>query len=129
MRDEPRIDALKLAERLRFRRLAKRLPLRKAAQESGVSAATFSRVERGGHLPERENLFKLLRWADIEIDEVRSDVPAGVQEAHTGETESTPEAVAVHLRADPDLSPQDARVLAELFRSAYEVLRKKRQKE
>jgi hypothetical protein len=48
---------------------------------------------------------------------------------HAGEPTSTPEAVAVHLRADPDLSPQDARVLAELFRSAYDVLRKKPEKE
>jgi transcriptional regulator with XRE-family HTH domain len=125
MTHEPRIDADKLAERLRFRRLGLHLPLRKAAIEAGVSPATFSRVERGGHLPERENLLRLLRWADINLDEVRSDAPAAEHPGHHGEPESTPEAVALHLRADPDLSPQDARVLAELFRSAYEVLRKK----
>lgn len=39
--------------------------------------------------------------------------------------ESTVESVALHLRADKDLDPKDAQILMEVFRVAYENLRKR----
>lgn len=122
----PELDPKQLALRLRHRRAALKLTVRKAAEDAGVSAATFSRVERGDHLPDRENLLRLARWAGIRLEELSSawKPPPGKRKAR-----STPEQVAVHLRADPKLAPQDASVLAEVFRSAYEALRKQRENE
>jgi transcriptional regulator with XRE-family HTH domain len=109
------IDARELGARLRHRRLGLGLPLRKAAQAAGVSAATFSRVERGNHVPDPQNLMKLATWAGVELDELRTHERRPIPEMSA----STPEAVALHLRADPSLSEEDAEMLAAVFRAAY----------
>ena len=124
----PAIDPAKLAARLRDRRLGLRMPLRKAAEDAGVSPATFSRVERGHHIPEAENLLKLAAWAGVRFDELRPTGSERGRPIHPNEPASTPEAVAMHLRADRKLSPEDATILAEVFRTAYETLRKQRKR-
>jgi transcriptional regulator with XRE-family HTH domain len=97
------------------------LGVREAAEEAGVSPATLSRVERGDYLPGRDNLEKLAAWLGEAIEGL--DVgPSG----HEGEPESTPDAVAFHLRADRNLSDDEALILEEVFRSAYEALRRRR---
>jgi len=118
------IDAAEFASRLREKRLAYGLSLRRAAQETGVSATTFSRVERGDHLPDRENLLQLANWAGVTLDQVAQDRHEHQVITH-GPDESTIEAVALHLRADKDLDPMDARILMEVFRVAYENLKKR----
>ncbi len=118
------IDAAEFASRLREKRLAKGLSLRQAAQEAGVSATTFSRVERGDHLPDRENLLQLANWVGLTLEQVAS-TPADHNVVTHGPGESTVEAVALHLRADKDLDPKDAQILMEVFRVAYENLRKR----
>ncbi len=95
--------------------------VREAAEEAGVSPATLSRVERGDYLPGRDNLLKLAAWLGEAVDELDFG-PSG----HEGEPESTPDAVALHLRADKDLSDEEAAILEEVFRSAYEALRRRR---
>ncbi len=67
------LDPKEFAARLRQKRLAHRLSLRQAAQEAGVSPTTFSRVERGDHLPDRENLLLLANWAGVTLDQVALD--------------------------------------------------------
>jgi transcriptional regulator with XRE-family HTH domain len=119
------IDPKRLGARLRDRRLGLGLSVREAAEQAKVSAATFSRVERGDHLPDSGNLVKLARWAGVRLEEVTTDW-APRASRRKGKPASTPEAVAVHLRADRKLSPADASVLAEIFRSAYEALLKER---
>jgi transcriptional regulator with XRE-family HTH domain len=111
------LDPAELGARLRARRRQLGLSLREAAADVGVSAATLSRVEGGGHLPERDNLFRLLRWLGVEAAPGRSAEPhpAGA---------STMEAIELHLRADRDLSPEDADALAQMLRLAYERLRR-----
>lgn len=118
----PDIDPALLAHRVRARRLSRKQSLQEAAREAEVSAATFSRVERGDYLPGRENLVKLATWLGVPLNElVRAPLLAG----HESEPESTPEAVALHLRADRNLDPEDAAALEQMFRLAYESLRRR----
>jgi transcriptional regulator with XRE-family HTH domain len=118
------IHATELAARLREKRLARGLSLRQAAQEVGVSPTTFSRVERGDHLPDRENLLQLANWVGVTLEQIASS-PADQNVVTHSPGESTVEAVALHLRADKDLDPKDAQILMEVFRVAYENLRKR----
>jgi transcriptional regulator with XRE-family HTH domain len=118
------INATELAARLREKRLARGLSLRQAAQEVGVSPTTFSRVERGDHLPDRENLLQLANWVGVTLEQIASS-PADQNVVTHSPGESTVEAVALHLRADKDLDPKDAQILMEVFRVAYENLRKR----
>lgn len=117
-----RFDASELGARVRHRRLGLGLPLRKAAEAAGVSPATLSRVERGDHIPDPENLVKLTAWAGVNLEELRSD---NGPQPDWHETASTPEAVALHLRADRSLSAQDAEMLAAVFRAAYDAVAKR----
>jgi transcriptional regulator with XRE-family HTH domain len=108
-----RPDLADLAARIRARRRDLGIGMREAAQQIGVSAATLSRVERGGHLPGRDNLFRFERWlepATAKRGAEREPHPPGA---------STMEAVELHLRADPDLAPDDAEALARMVRLAY----------
>lgn len=112
-----------LGDRVRAKRRSKKLSIREAAEEVGVSAPTISRVERG-HLPERENLLRLARWAEVQIDTVRHDDDArhARNSAVHGPDASTVEAVELHLRADKNLSRGQAEALSEMFRLAYDAL-------
>jgi transcriptional regulator with XRE-family HTH domain len=121
------IDPVDLGDRVRAKRRSKKLSIREAAKEIGVSAPTVSRVERGSHLPDLNNLLLLARWAGVRIDPVlhpdsRRLRNALVHDPHA----STPEAVELHLRADKNLDRGDAEALAEMFRLAYEALSAKR---
>jgi transcriptional regulator with XRE-family HTH domain len=120
----PIIDPVDLGDRVRAKRRSRRLSIREAAAEVGVSAPTLSRVERGHHLPERENLLKIARWVGVRIDQVLypGDARRARNRAVHGPEASTVEAVELHLRADPNLSRADAEALSELFRVAYETV-------
>ncbi len=113
------LDPAELAHRVRSRRQSAHQSMREAASAAGVSAATLSRVERGDYTPGRENLWKLAAWLGVSVDEI---APGALLGRHQTEPESTPEAVALHLRADKNLAPEDARVLDEVFRTAYDAL-------
>lgn len=117
------IDPAQLAERIRARRLANGQTLREAAHAADLSAATWSRLERGDYVPGRDSLLKLSDWLGASL----TDLAAGeLLSGHEAEPQSTAEAVALHLRADKDLGPEDAAALEELFRVAYETLRRRR---
>ena len=123
---EPIIDPVDLGDRVRAKRRSKQLSIREAAAEIGVSAPTLSRVERGAHLPDRQNLLRLARWAGVRIDPVLHTDSRGARNALIHDpAASTPEAVELHLRADKNLSRDDAEALAEMFRVAYEALSRK----
>ena len=109
--DRPEIEDL--AARVRAHRRDLGIGMREAARQIGVSASTLSRVEGGGHLPDRENLFRFQRWLEPEAggrDEPREPHAPGA---------STLEAIELHLRADPGLAPEDAVALARMVRLAY----------
>lgn len=113
------IDPVELGDRLRAKRRSQKLSIRQAAEETGVSAPTLSRVERG-HLPDSENLLRLARWAGLRIDPAtaRAARNRGVHDPSA----STLEAIELHLRADKHLTRDDAEALTEMFRVAYEHL-------
>jgi transcriptional regulator with XRE-family HTH domain len=120
------IDPIVLGDRVRAKRRSKKQSIREAAEEVGVSAPTISRVERG-HLPERENLLRLARWAGVRIDpDIHRDARRARNVVVHDPGASTIEAVELHLRADKNLSRDDAEALSEMFRLAYDALSGKR---
>jgi transcriptional regulator with XRE-family HTH domain len=122
------IDPVELGDRLRARRRSEGLSIRDVARQIGVSAPTLSRVERGQHLPDRENLLRIARWAGVRIDPTLHPDEARRrrnQVVHASDA-STLEAVEMHLRADKNLSRDDAEALSELFRVAYAAVSGKR---
>ncbi len=109
-----RISAL-----IKAKRREKKLGLRAAADESGVSASTLSRLERGAatSLPDSDTLTKLSEWLSTSIGSLLSSK----QEVEGQEPElTTPEVVEVHLRADRDLSLETAQALAQMFKTLYQ---------
>lgn len=112
------IDPELLAARIRAKRRSSNLSLRAAAKHLDISPATLSRVESGTHLPDRENLLKLARWAQVPLE---TGSRARTRDVHEPNA-STLEAVELHLRADKRLAEDDAEMLVEILRTAYERL-------
>lgn len=102
-----------LAKLLRDRRATKGLGLRAAAKEAGVSFNTLARVEKG-HVPDIETFSRIACWVG------RSPADFLKQESVT--PDSTPDLVEVHLRGDPGLSSDAAKVIADMVRELYDRL-------
>jgi len=118
------VDVERLGQRLRRVRAQRSFTLEKLSSETGVSVATISRVERGGSKEiDAGTLVSLCKWMGVRSEEFRPGadppkLPGGKAAA------STPEAVELYLRADKNLEPRTAALLAEMFRAAYEKLAK-----
>ena len=95
-------------------------PLRDAASDAKVSAATLSRLERGlsASLPDATTLNKLAQWLGVSLGELLQEKP-GASKSTVPES-TLPEYVEVHLRADKNLSPKTAKALAQMFKALYE---------
>jgi transcriptional regulator with XRE-family HTH domain len=95
-------------------------PLRDAADEAKLSAATLSRLERGlsPTLPDATTLNKLARWLGVPVSELLREHHASSKASPPENT--LPEYVEVHLRADKNLSPKTAKALADMFKALYE---------
>ena len=102
-----------LAGLLRARRETKRIGLRVAASEAGVSFNTLARVENG-HVPDIETFSRLARWLG------RS--PSDFLGHGSVTSDSTPDIIEAHLRGDPALSPSAARRIAGIVREFYDQL-------
>src|SRR5260370_40367615 len=113
-------DPAELAHRIRSRRQSAHQSIREAALAAGVSAATLSRAERGDYTPGRENLWKLAAWLGVSVDEI---APGALLGRHQTEPESTPGPVALHVRADKNLAPEEARGVGGACRTGYDPLR------
>jgi transcriptional regulator with XRE-family HTH domain len=100
------------------------LGVRAAAKAAGISAATFSRLERGTGttLPDVMTLEKLARWIGVSLGKLlgQHDQPIGAEPEV-----SMPDFVEVHLRADDNLTPETASALATMFRTVYQQAAKK----
>lgn len=109
---------------IKAKRREKGLGLRAAAQETGVSASTLSRLERSApsSLPDTETLTKLANWLNISFDELL--VTNKLNSEEDTPQPSTPEIIEVHLRADKNLSPDTAKTLAEMFKMLYNQMTK-----
>lgn len=106
------------------KRRAERLTLAAAAEQSGVSAPTLSRLERQykeeGKIiePDTRTLAALTQWLGVSVEQMLTiDTPPVTQL-------STPEVVKAHLRADRRLNPEAAENLAALFQIAYDQFAK-----
>jgi transcriptional regulator with XRE-family HTH domain len=82
--------------------------VRAAALEAGISAATFSRVERG-HMPDLETFAKLCKW--LERD------PRDFLDIEHVESEEKPAAVG-HFKKKKTVSMETANALGELILAA-----------
>lgn len=126
-----------LGRRIQQKRVKERLTLERAAEQSGISAATLSRLERQSGMktskrfitPDTRTIAALSRWLgeslDAMIEGAPSTVPSIPSRAVEGEVvdgsgTNLPETVEVYLRADRNLSPEAAEMLAEMFRLAYQ---------
>lgn len=97
-----------LASMIRARLEQDGLKLRDAAEQSGVSAATLSRV-LNNKLPDTRTFAALVRWLGVSADLF---IPAGRRP-------TTPETIEAHLRADRTLPAELASALADLIRATY----------
>ncbi|HVF92178.1 MAG TPA: helix-turn-helix transcriptional regulator [Blastocatellia bacterium] len=127
---EATLDIVELGEYVKRKRQEEKLSLRQVAQNVNVSASTLSRIENGIGTPDSATLARLAAWLGIPLERLMKGSLLG--EAGEGgrsgvfmeavvyyPTESTPNIVEAHLRADRSLKPEMAKALAELFRVAY----------
>jgi transcriptional regulator with XRE-family HTH domain len=106
-------DALgELGSLVAQRRTELRLSLREASRQAGVPVATLARVEQG-RTPDLATFRSLVAWLGVSPE--RFFTP-------TERTESTPSAIASHLKMDPALSPEAADKIAGIVRDLYEAL-------
>jgi transcriptional regulator with XRE-family HTH domain len=101
------------------------LGVREAAKAAKISPATFSRMERGlaATLPDVATLEKLAAWLGVTVDSVLGEKKGRTKTVSSDF--STPDLVAVHLRADKNLTPDTAKALADMFNTLYEHATKK----
>src|SRR4051794_7612357 len=105
---DAQVDPVALARAVKAKRQAEGLSLRQVSELLGVSPSTLSRVEGGGHLPDRENLLKLARWTSLAL--IEEQRPRRNRAVHSPDA-STMEAIELHLRADKQIEADDADML------------------
>jgi transcriptional regulator with XRE-family HTH domain len=88
------------------------LSLRDASAVSGVPVATLSRIEQG-RMPDLATFRRVVEWLGVPPERFFTT---------TERAESTPEAIAEHLMADPALTPAAADKIAGIVRDLYESL-------
>ncbi|HJQ71589.1 MAG TPA: helix-turn-helix transcriptional regulator [Blastocatellia bacterium] len=127
---EATLNIVELGEYVKRKRQEDKLSLRDVAVKISVSASTLSRIENGIGTPDSATLARLASWLGIPLERLmKGSLLNGIEEGVRGEaytepviyypTESTPNIVEAHLRADRNLKPDMAKALAELFRVAY----------
>lgn len=116
------IDPAWLGERLRAKREKDRLTLQQVSEATGVSVPTLSRIERGvAKGLNGDTLVAVADWVGVEVEMLKTRTLPASRQGKAGE--STPDIVALHLRADKNLDPKTATALANLFRTVYEQVR------
>ena len=97
-----------LGAELRRHRKSRDLSLRDVEGETGISAATLSRVERGS-TPDIEVVRKLAAWLGLIVSAVEDATPQVRTDDDLKRT------IAVHLRANKKLPEEVARTIADAF--------------
>jgi transcriptional regulator with XRE-family HTH domain len=111
------LDLVVFGERLRKTRLKRQFTLQQVFDQTAVSVPTLSRIERGDATEiESSTLIVLARWMGVSLELFSGGAKS------LSKTQSTPDAVELHLRADKNLNPQTAVALAKMFRAAYDEL-------
>lgn len=113
------VNVAELGLFVKRKREGERLSLRAVARQTQVSASTLSRIENSTGTPDAETLARLAQWLKLPLDRIiglQAAVENSVAQLLQG---STPDLVEAHLRADTNLTPDNAVALSELFRLAY----------
>lgn len=118
-KNDPLINVAELGQYIKRKRESERLSLRAVAKQTQVSASTLSRIENGTGVPDTPTLARLARWLNIPFERVVTGGDSKESPIIYYPQESVPDIVAAHLRADPNLTPELARALEDLFRVAY----------
>lgn len=95
-------------------RLGRQLTWKDVAQEAGVSASTLSRIG-SGRRPDVDGLAALLKWSKLKAE-------VFIRGAQSGEPEPIARISAL-LRADPNLSASNAKVIEDIVLATYNRLR------
>lgn len=116
------IDPAWLGERLAAEREKRGLTLEQVSKATEVSVPTLSRIERGvAKGLNSDTLVKLSDWIGLEVKMLMMEADPVL---HRGKpVNSTPDIVALHLRADKNLDHKTAAALATLFRTVYDQVR------
>jgi transcriptional regulator with XRE-family HTH domain len=117
--EDPVINVAELGQYIKRKRESERLSLRAVAKLTQVSASTLSRIENGTGIPDTPTLARIARWLNVPLERIVTGGPSSEPPVIYYPQESVPDIVEAHLRADPNLTPETARALAELFRVAY----------
>ena len=123
-KNESLINTGELGRAIKRRREELSLSLRDVADVTDVSASTLSRIENGTGRPDADNIARLTQWLDMPVDRLMKKSSNHVEPVIYYPHEKTTEIVGAHLRADPNLSPETAAALSELFRVAYDQFSK-----
>lgn len=95
-------------------RLSRRMTWKDVAEATGVAASTLSRMGQGAR-PDVNGLAALLKWSNLKAEMF---IPG------TGKKDAVPLArITALLRADPHLTPQNAKLMEEIVTSTYNKLR------
>ena len=116
---DPLINVTELGQYIKRKRESERMSLRAVAKQTQVSASTLSRIENGTGVPDTPTLARLAKWLNIPFERVMTGANSKEAPIIYYPQESIPDIVAAHLRADPNLTPELARALEDLFRVAY----------
>lgn len=96
-------------------RQSKQLTWKKVAEKSKVSASTLTRIAQGKR-PDVDTLAALCTWSGLKADNffARDGVVVEAEPlAH----------IMAHLRADKNISPEGAKAIEVMIKSAYEQFR------
>ena len=121
---EPLINVTELGHYIKRKREMERLSLRAVAKQTQVSASTLSRIENGTGIPDTPTLARLARWLNIPFERIVAGGGSDEAPIVYYPQESIPDIVAAHLRADRNLTPEQARALEDVFRVMYDQFRR-----
>jgi transcriptional regulator with XRE-family HTH domain len=95
-------------------RLSRQMTWKDVAEATGVAASTLSRMAQGAR-PDVNGLAALLKWSSLKAE---TFIPGA------GKKEAAPIArITALLRADPHLTPQNAKLIEDIVISTYNKLR------
>ena len=107
-------DAEAFYAALNATRISRQKTWKDVALETGVAASTLSRIGQGAK-PDVNGLAALLKWSNLKAEMF---IPG------SSKTEAAPIAkLTALLRADPHLSPQNAKLMEDIVVSTYNKLR------
>jgi len=109
-----RFDSDAFYAALNAARLSRQKTWKDVAEEAGVNASTLSRIGQGAK-PDVNGLAALLAWSNLKAEMF-------IRGGEGREAEPIAKITAL-LRADPKLSPTNAKLIEEIVLSTYEKLR------